>query len=91
VRDVWAAFRVCAPVLGANVTAEQREAARERIDAFNAILREASAKAGFLFTNAVHDARLQDEDVGPVDGFHPSLAGQDAISNATWQATPWAR
>jgi lysophospholipase L1-like esterase len=86
VHDVWQAFGICPPVLSDAVNATQREAVRERVDAFNAVLAEESAAAGWLYDGgAVHDARIQDEDVGPVDDFHPSIAGQQAIADVTWQ------
>ncbi len=92
VHDVWQALRVCPSVLSDAVNDTGRDLVRQRIDAYNQVLREESAAAGFWFDNAsVHDGRIQDVDVGPVDDFHPSLAGQEAIAEATWAAGPFAR
>lgn len=90
VHDVWQAFGLCPAVLSDRVNDTGRALARERIDAYNDVLREESAAAGFAYDDgAVHDGRMEDAALGPVDYFHPSLAGQAAIAEATWKAGPF--
>lgn len=91
VRQVWDGLRVCPPLLSSRVTDEQRAAVLARLDAFNAVLREESARAGFAFdAGAVHGALASPEDIGTLDYFHPSLRGQARLAEVSWSAGPFA-
>lgn len=91
IHDVWQAFGICPSVLSDATNATQRAEVAARIDAFNAILAEEAAAYGFRTDhNETHDSRIEDAHVGPVDYFHPSLEGQQALAAATWRWTPWS-
>lgn len=87
-RAVWAAFRVCPGVLGADADLED---VRARTRAFNDALRDEAAARGWRWDGgAVFDAAYAEGDVSTVDFFHPSLAGQARLADATWRAGPYA-
>ncbi|HUR67760.1 MAG TPA: GDSL-type esterase/lipase family protein [Candidatus Thermoplasmatota archaeon] len=88
-RAVWSAFDVCPRVLarGADLAA-----ARALIDAYDAALRDEAQARGWMWDGgAVHDVAYERADVSTVDYFHPSLAGQARLAEATWNAGPYAR
>jgi len=86
-RAVWKAFDVCPGVLaeGADL-----EAARALLAAYNAALREEAAARGWSWDGgAVFETAYAQADVSAVDFFHPSLAGQARLAEATWGASPY--
>lgn len=90
-RFVWRTFGVCQAILSENLTEADVQAARERIAAYNRVLREESAAFGFRFDDdAVFREPVKPEHVSPLDAFHPSLEGQRRLAEVTWKAGPLA-
>lgn len=87
----WAAFNVCQSLLAQDADEADREAVRERVLAYNAVLEEEAAAFGFAWDGgAVFREKLVVTDVSDFDYFHPSLAGQARLANVTWDAGPFA-
>ncbi|MBB5827538.1 GDSL-type esterase/lipase family protein [Micromonospora carbonacea] len=85
---------VC-PALLANATstapadAARRAKVRDRIDAYNAQLKSACRAYGSRCRydgGAVHRVRFTLDLVNALDWFHPNVAGQDRLADATWGA-----
>lgn len=90
-RAVWRALGVCPSILSEQATPEDVEAARVRLAAYNRVLREECAAAGFAFDDeAVFREPVRREDVSPLDYFHPSLKGQARLAEIIWAAGPFA-
>lgn len=86
----WRFFRVCPVLLSANATDETRAIVRERVVQYNDILREEAERYGFRHDGgAVAAAQFEVVHVSDLDYFHPSLAGQAELANATWARTPF--
>jgi lysophospholipase L1-like esterase len=88
---VWNTLPFCPDLLDSGVTSAQRQQFVQQEQAYNQVL--GSVCAGFsqcLFDNdAVYDFKLTKADIGPVDFFHPSVAGQRALASAAWSAGFW--
>lgn len=90
-RFVWRTFGLCQALLGERATPADVEAVRERLVAYNRVLREESAAFGFHFDDeAVFRARQRPDDVSPLDYFHPSAEGQRRLAEISWKAGPLA-
>jgi len=88
----WASANTCPSMLnGANTEAE-RQLVVQRLQVFNEILAEACSR----FANcrwdggAVYGYKFSASDVSTLDFFHPSLGGQAALAELTWNASYWA-
>lgn len=91
----------CPNLLAADAPAAEIEAARARIQAYNAALARACGEVeerdgrtgrlhcrhdgGLLFTTL-----FGADDVSSLDGFHPSLAGQAKLADLAWLTGPWS-
>lgn len=88
-RAVWDAFDVCPPVLGPGADLDAAEA---RIREYNTALERIADERGWAWDGgAVFETAYERADVSTVDFFHPSLAGQARLAEATWDAGPYAR
>lgn len=92
--QTWDGANICQSLLanpGSTDAADvaRREAVRERVLAYNAILEEVCNQ--YLHCrydqNAVFDVKFAAADVSTADYFHPSLAGQSRLGAETWPAT----
>lgn len=91
-RWVWGFFGICPSVLDSDATEADRAAVRARVVAYNGVLAEESARFGFAHDGgAVFEAKVRPEDVSSLDYFHPSLAGQARLAEASWAAGPWGQ
>jgi lysophospholipase L1-like esterase len=91
----------CPNLLAPDAPPDQVEAARARIQAFNAALAQACEEVevrdgrtgrlhcrhdgGLLFTTLIGA-----DDISSLDGFHPSLAGQAKLADLAWLTGPWS-
>jgi len=88
---VWDAADICQSLLAPSRSPDQRLVVRDHNIALNTVLAEAcAARPRCRFDrNAVFDFPFQPQHVSKLDYFHPSLAGQAALSEATWRWTWW--
>lgn len=89
-RERWRDVGVCPALLGEGATEEERDAVRERGRELNAALMEEAEALGFATDGlAVFRAGFEPAHVSSFDHFHPSLAGQAALAEAAWAASPY--
>lgn len=87
----WRWFGVCPALLSQDADEADRARMTQRVEAFNRVLAEESARYGFHWDGgAVHRETLAWDDVSNLDYFHPSFSGQTRIAQATWRAGPFA-
>ncbi|HWH08620.1 MAG TPA: GDSL-type esterase/lipase family protein [Candidatus Thermoplasmatota archaeon] len=92
VRERWRLGRPCAEVLDENATHERRAQTAARVEALNRALMEEAASFGFATDGlAVFRSEVEAAHLSRVDAFHPSLAGQAALADVAWDASPWAQ
>jgi lysophospholipase L1-like esterase len=90
-RFVWSAAHICQSMLAESNTEVQRQAVVARESAFNQILADSCAVYvrcrwdGY----AVYNHKFSATEVSKLDYFHPSLSGQAALAQVTWQASWW--
>lgn len=84
----WNLTGLCSALLGRNVTDLQRQAFVGRWrDANDAIAAVASRFAENVFYDpAMGDTQFEWQHVSGVDCFHPSVAGQNLLSEKTWES-----
>jgi hypothetical protein len=89
--EVWETTG-CRRIFDPAATDAQRQAARDRISAFNAALATVCAEfaACSYDGGAVFNLVFTANDVVPRDYFHFSVAGQAKVGAATWDAGPFA-
>lgn len=80
-RFVWALSNTCPAFLGALVSDDDRNAAQQRLDALNEDLRLAALDYGAEFIAAIGELELGPGDVSAIDCFHPSVQGQQRLSD----------
>lgn len=91
-RMVWRTFGVCQSLLSERATPADVQAVRDRVEAYNRVLREESRRFGFHHDEgAVHREPVRPAHVSPADFFHPSEEGQRRLAEVTWRAGPFAR
>ena len=89
---VWADGGICpsmlaAPTSTADADDERRRRVRDRIDAYNAQLREACEAYGRRCRwddGAAHDVRFSLDLVNRIDWFHPNVEGQDELADVVY-------
>jgi len=83
----WNLFGMCKPLLGESRSAADREAFRARWRAANNTLANIAAMFPdrVLFDDSLGATPFEWEHVSRLDCFHPSIAGQNLISELTWQ------
>ncbi len=88
---IWSNAGICQSMLAIGLSEDQRRVALERNDTYNKILQEACARhATCRFDdNAVFEHEFGDDEIGPLDHFHPSEEGQAALAEISWEAGFW--
>ncbi|WIM97900.1 GDSL-type esterase/lipase family protein [Actinoplanes oblitus] len=89
---LWDSLGICPSMLAdptstASADNRRRRAVRDRIDAYDEVLRAACARYGSRCRwdgGKVHDLRFTLDLVSPLDYFHPSLAGQNELAERTY-------
>jgi lysophospholipase L1-like esterase len=90
-RLVWDAANICQSLLSPARTEADRQSVRNRVIAFNTVLREEC----LTFTrcrfdnNAVFNYPFTRTHVSTLDYFHPNLPGQAALAQTTWPFSWW--
>lgn len=82
-RFKWWLFNICPTFLG-SLTDELRAANQAKVDAINDALVEVAADFGAKYNRNIGDANIGPDDIGDVDCFHPSITGQQLISDLTY-------
>jgi lysophospholipase L1-like esterase len=91
-RLVWSSAHICQSMLASANTETQRHQVVAREAAFNQILAQACAQ----YINcrwdkyATYNHKFSASQVSTLDYFHPSLSGQAALAQVTWNASWWA-
>lgn len=80
----WWLFNICPTFLGSHLTDELRAANQAKVDAINDALVEVAADFGAKYNRNLGDVNIQPEDISDVDCFHPSITGQQLISDLTY-------
>ncbi|MHC6591278.1 SGNH/GDSL hydrolase family protein [Arthrobacter sp. C152] len=90
---VWSSANICQSMLSSANTDADRQAVRDRENAFNAILADvcqSTYKNICRWDNgAVFNYSFSAGDVSVLDYFHPSLQGQAKLASITWGASYW--
>jgi lysophospholipase L1-like esterase len=90
---VWSSFHICQSMLAATDTEAQRQEVVARELAFNQTLADACGKYGDNCRwdgGATYNYKFSASQLSTLDFFHPSLSGQAALAQVTWQASWWA-
>ncbi|MBT2523531.1 SGNH/GDSL hydrolase family protein [Arthrobacter sp. ISL-28] len=91
-RSAWASANTCPSMLNGSNTEAERQLVVQRLQVFNEILAQTCSR----FDNcrwdggAVYGYKYSASEVSTVDFFHPSLGGQAALAELTWNASYWA-
>ena len=84
----WNLFNICSNLLDSDRTEQERLAFQDRITTANDRLEDIANKhlQHIRFNRSLADHTFEWEHVSPRDCFHPSLSGQNIISQLTWEA-----
>jgi hypothetical protein len=91
-RFVWSTAGICQSMLASTNTETARQQVVAREAAFNQILSQACA----LYSQCRWDAyatynhAFSSSQISTLDYFHPSLSGQAALAQVTWNASWWS-
>ena len=87
---MWDTFNICSSILSSSLTKGQREEFKQRWEDLNRTLERISYDymKNIKFDLGISYTRFQRKHVSTVDCFHPSLEGQELISNKAW-ANGW--
>jgi lysophospholipase L1-like esterase len=85
----WDTMRVCKPLLAAERTAEQRQAFVGRYRHLNQVIADIAGRypVNVRLAAAIVNAEFDDSMISPLDCFHPSIKGQNLISELSFDAT----
>jgi lysophospholipase L1-like esterase len=91
-RLVWSTAHICQSMLASTNTETQRQQVVARELAFNQILAQACSQYANCRwdANATYNYKFSTSQVSTLDYFHPSLSGQAALAQLTWNASWWA-
>jgi lysophospholipase L1-like esterase len=91
-RLVWSTAHICQSMLASTNTETQRQQVVARELAFNQILALACSQYANCRwdANATYNYKFSTSQVSTLDYFHPSLSGQAALAQLTWNASWWA-
>jgi len=91
-RSVWSSAGICQSMLASTNTETQRAQVVTRESAFNQILSAACARYEQCRWDAyaTYKHSFSASQVSKLDYFHPSLSGQAALAQVTWDASWWA-
>ena len=85
-RFVWGLFNVCPSILNGELTDNDRADHQRQIDQLNDQLgRVADQHPQVQFNRAAGDHAFSRADVGTIDCFHPSVQGQNQLSELTFK------
>ena len=84
----WDLYGICRQYLGRNSTIAGRNQVVENLNQINEVLRMVSTKwpDHVAFSQATSEFEFEFSDVSTIDCFHPSIAGQNKISEVSFQA-----
>ncbi len=87
----WDFFGICAPLLNSKRTPKEREEFMGRWQDANQALEEVAGMfpENILFPKDAATTRFDFKHISEIDCFHPSVAGQDLLAEATWLASAW--
>ena len=95
--EVWERYGVCGSMLSdardtSPAATARRAAVRERVEAYNAAMAAACREHATCRWDggAVYGYRFTLGEVSPRDYWHPSRAGERALSEVTWRAGYWS-
>ena len=90
-RNRWRAVQPCPAILGEGATDEDRAARAAHAEAMLAALMAEAGAFGFATDGgAAYRSEVELAHLARADAFHPSLAGQAALADVAWDASPWA-
>jgi lysophospholipase L1-like esterase len=100
-QDIWENelfdFTPCGTMFGPDLEDADRQAARDRIIAYNQVLADLSAEYEaadehhyWQYTNVAFELPFEADDVSEIDCFHPSADGQARLAEETWNDGPFA-
>lgn len=83
---IWDLFGVCSNLLSSGNSDEDRRHFKDRLDDLNKGLKSVSERhpLNTYFDESLSEYKFKKEDVSRKDCFHPSLEGQNKISEMTW-------
>ena len=84
----WDTFNICSSILSSSLTDGQRQEFKQRWEDLNRTLERISYDydRNLKFDLSISYTRFQRKHVSTVDCFHPSLEGQELISNKAWKS-----
>jgi len=94
-QKIWSSFHICQSMLSPSNTDAQRQHVLAQEQAYNNVLATECARAAAAGVDchwdnlAGYSFAFTAADVSPIDFFHPSVAGQNAIAALTWSAGYW--
>jgi lysophospholipase L1-like esterase len=85
-QSTWQTLGICPNLLGADRTPDDRWAFHEHWLAFNNMLQESTDRFSdsVVFSDDVIDVLFERSSISWIDCFHPSILGQNVISEVTW-------
>jgi lysophospholipase L1-like esterase len=90
-------FTPCGTMFGPDLDDADRQATRNRIAAYNQVLSNLSAEYDasderhhWQYTDVAFQMAFEEDDVSPIDCFHPSAEGQARLAEETWADGPFA-
>jgi len=90
-------FTPCGTLFGPDLEEADRQAARERIFAYNDVLEALAAEYDaadphhyWHYTGVAEQMAFEASDVSEIDCFHPSAEGQARLAEETWNDGPFA-
>src|SRR5450759_306756 len=92
-RYVWSTAGICQSMLASTNTAQLRQQVVTREVAFNQILAGACALYNQCRWDgyATYNYQFSASQISTLDYFHPSLSGQAALAQVTWNVSWWGR
>ena len=83
---IWETFSICQTLLGRHVTDQQRLAFYYRWERANQTIQEVveSYARNVKFQEALATFKFEWHHISPKDCFHPSVAGQNLLSDIAW-------
>lgn len=91
-QTIWDAAGICRSVLSGTISDDERKLALARNEAFNEVLERVCLRYATCRYDrgAVFHHEFREEEVGPLDHFHPSLEGQANLAELSWNEGYWS-
>ena len=85
-QDKWETIGVCRPLLASGLTGEDRERFFARHQHLNQVIESTATRfaRNVKFAHALADTVFEQSSVSPLDCFHPSISGQNLISDQSF-------